>query len=273
MFKLHFTGDMTREKFAEHCASTERWYHSYYFDNGYEVGGDYNIGADIEDYGFPKLMRNMRVLDVGAGAGWFAFYFEQLGAEVTAIDARGREDYDVYGKFAYPIPESSGRSPDRFDESGRPVYYNPVSGAFWKMKDALQSKVDFRNLRVYEISKETLDGGDFDLVFMGAILAHLRDPIGALAAVRSICRGQVITTTAIMNEHTSIPGQFLPYIEDENDIWWLPDESCFQKWFTAAGFRDVDVRRQVALRSDRPRYKDGKVDNPTRTLRIGTARV
>jgi 2-polyprenyl-3-methyl-5-hydroxy-6-metoxy-1,4-benzoquinol methylase len=265
---------MTQEDFTRHCSTnTERWYHSYYFDNGYEVRGDYDIGSDIQDYGFPKSMNGMKVLDIGTAAGWFAFYFEQQGAEVTAIDARGRDDYDLYGKFEYPTPESSGRKPDRFDESGRPVYYNPVSHAFWRMRDALQSKLLFRNLRVSEISKETLDGAEFDLVFMGAILAHLRDPIGSLAAVRKICRGHIIASTAIMQEHIDVPGQFLPYIEQENDIWWLPDKSCFEKWFVAAGFDNVDVSRQVTLRPDQPRYENGKVANRSRVLTIGSASV
>jgi protein-L-isoaspartate O-methyltransferase len=44
----------------------------------------------------------MRVLDIGTGAGWFAFYFEQLGAEVVTVDARGYCDFDVYGRPGYP---------------------------------------------------------------------------------------------------------------------------------------------------------------------------
>ena len=42
-------------------------------------------------------MTTMSVLDIGTGSGWFATYFEQRGAQVTTIDARGYSDFDVYG--------------------------------------------------------------------------------------------------------------------------------------------------------------------------------
>src|SRR5437667_9151517 len=99
VYRLHFTGDLTDAQFKEKCAQQEPWYHSYYFDNGYEVRRDYNIGADILDYGFPNSMAGMKVLDLGTGGGWFAFYFEQLGAEVVTVDAHGYCDFDVYGRY------------------------------------------------------------------------------------------------------------------------------------------------------------------------------
>src|SRR5512144_1783849 len=97
--RLTFTGNCTRQDFDQACRAQETWYHSYYFDNGFEKPGDWNIGKDIGGYGFPPNMSGMRVLDIGTGGGWFAFYFEQAGAEVTTIDARGYCDFDVYGRF------------------------------------------------------------------------------------------------------------------------------------------------------------------------------
>jgi hypothetical protein len=36
----------------------------------------------------------LRVLDVGTASGWFAFYFEQQGADVTAVDVRSDDDLE-----------------------------------------------------------------------------------------------------------------------------------------------------------------------------------
>jgi len=278
MHRLKFTGSLTKDEFEKRCAAQRWWYHSYYFDNGYEVRGDYNIGADIADYGFPQKMDGMRVLDIGTGAGWFAFYFEQLGAEVTTVDARGYCDFDVYGRYYYPQPDSEGKVPDRYLDDGTPIYYSPVSGAFWIMKEILGSKVRAVNARVYDLRQEMFGRQPFDLVFMGAILCHLRDPIGALMAARRLCRGRIIATTPVVigePESEVGPRQYLPYTEIDNITWWLPNEACFRHWFLAAGFRDVDVSRSITLRCD-VEHKDpdtGRITNESQTLRVGTAVV
>ena len=276
MYRLKFTGSLTKDEFEERCAAQKWWYHSYYFDNGYQVRGDYNIGADIEDYGFPESMDGMRVLDIGTGAGWFAFYFEQLGADVTTVDARGYCDFDVYGRYYYPQPDSEGKTPDRYLEDGTPIYYSPVSGGFWIMKEILGSRVRAVNARAYDLRQEMFGRRSFDLIFMGAILCHLRDPIGALMAARRLCRGQIIATTPVVigePESEVGPRQYLPYTEIDNITWWLPNEACFRHWFLAAGFRDVDVSKSITLRCD-VEHRDpetGRITNENQILRVGTA--
>ncbi len=278
MHRLKFTGSLTKDEFEKRCAAQRWWYHSYYFDNGYAVRGDYNIGADIADYGFPERMDGARVLDIGTGAGWFAFYFEQLGGDVTTVDARGYCDFDVYGRYYYPQPDSEGKTPDRYLDDGTPVYYSPVSGAFWIMREILGSKVKAVNARAYDLRQEMFGREQFDLVFMGAILCHLRDPIGALMAARRLCRGRVIATTPVVigePESEVGPRQYLPYTEIDNITWWLPNEACFRHWFLAAGFRDVDVSKSITLRCD-VEHRDpdtGRITNENQTLRVGTAVV
>jgi len=270
---LRFTGSATLDEFQRRCGQVEWWYHSFYFDNGYEVRGDYDIGADIADYGFPASMEGMWVLDVGTGSGWFSFYFEQLGAEVVTVDARGYEDFDVYGRYEYPGVD---RPPDRLNDDGSPVYYSPVSKGFWVMRDILGSRVRFYNARAYEITPELFGGIKFDLVFLGAILCHLRDPIGALMAARRVCKGMVVATTPVVigePESETLPRQYLPYTAQDKITWWLPNEACFRHWFLAAGFSVVDISTQVKLRCDVPRFECGRQVNGDQILRVGKAWV
>jgi SAM-dependent methyltransferase len=274
-FRLRFTGDITPAEFQRRCAEVDRWYHSFYFDNGYEVRGDYDIGADIAAYGFPDSMKGMQVLDVGTGAGWFAFHFEQLGAEVVTLDARGYTDFDVYGGFEYP-PIEQERLPDRLNDDGTPVYYSAVSKGFWVMRDMLRSRVRFRNGRAYEIAPEFFGGVKFDLVFLGAILCHLRDPVGALMAARRVCKGMVIASTPVVigeRESDVLPRQYLPYTALDKITWWLPNEACFRHWFLAAGFAGVDISSKVRLRCDVPRFESGRQVNGDQTLRVAKAYV
>jgi SAM-dependent methyltransferase len=273
---LHFTGAVEPAEFATRCAEVPWWYHSFYFDNGLNVRGDYDIGADIHRYGFPESMEGMRVLDIGTGSGWFAFYFEQLGAEVVTVDARGYCDFDMYGRPFYGSIDQENRAPDRIDDDGTPVYYSPVSRGFWTMKEMLRSTVRFRNARVYDLTPQIFGGKKFDLVFLGAILCHLRDPIGALMAARTVCKHRVIASTPVVLGETEaevLPRQYLPYTSDDKISWWLPNEACFRHWFSAAGFMGVDVSRHVNLKCDVPRYENGKMTNGDQVLRVGTAFV
>jgi SAM-dependent methyltransferase len=273
---LRFTGKVEPEEFHARCRELPWWYHSFYFDNGLNVRGDYDIGADVSAYGFPESMEGMRVLDIGTGAGWFAFYFEQLGAEVVTVDTRGYCDSDVFGRSLYPSIDKENRSPDRFDEDGTPIYYSPASRGFGIMKEMLGSRVRFRNARVHDLKPEMFGGTKFDLVFLGAILSHLRDPIGALMAARSVCRHRVIALTPVVLGEKAPdvpPRQYLPYTAVDKTSWWLPNEACFRQWFLAAGLTGVDVDRQVILRSDVQRFDKERIANGDQILRLGSAFV
>ncbi len=274
-YLLAYSSTVSAEEFEVRCREMPWWYHSYYFDNGLSVRGDYDIGADVADYGFPESVEGLRILDIGTGAGWFAFYFEQQGAEVVTVDARGYCDFDVYGRPGYPSIEKEGRAPDRRGEDGTPIYFSPVSRGFWIMKEILQSSVQFKNSRIYDISPALFSGQKFDLVFLGAILCHLRDPIGALMAARSVCRHRVIASTPVVIGETEpdvLPRQYLPYTNSDKISWWLPNEACFKHWFLAAGFTGVDVSRQVTLRADLP-HSEGKSAIGDQIIRIGSAFV
>ena len=274
--RLTFTGNCNHDTFLSACAEHPgEWYHRFYFDNGYEVRGSYDIGRDIDDYGFPDDMSGWRVLDVGCGSGWFSFFFEQRGATVTATDTRGYADFDVYGPSDY-LTQGSARSPDVHDERGNPLYFSPVSQSMWIMRELLGSSVVYRNVRIYDLSPDHFGGQTFDLAFVGAVLPHLRDPIGALAAVRSVCHGEVVATTPLAPGRwkSKTPVMILPWRGIDSISWWQPNRACYYAWFEAAGFRDIDTTQNVQLTADLPRpSSDGRDNNPTHTLAIGRAQA
>jgi 2-polyprenyl-3-methyl-5-hydroxy-6-metoxy-1,4-benzoquinol methylase len=255
-YKLKFTNIniCDHAEFARRCGEQDYWYHSFYFDNGFEQRGDYDIGRDVADYHFPEDMTEMEVLDIGTGSGWFATYFEQRGAKVTTVDARGYCDFDVFGRSVYPDVTTEKPTPDRILPDGRTIYYSPVSRGFWIMKDILGLKVEYVNARIYDICPELFQGRKFDLVFVGAVLMHLRDPIGALMAVRSVCRSRLIANSLRLPGKDEERTPYMQLCSSDKDIisWWAPNKACLVQWFKAAGFSKIDAEKTVNLIADKP---------------------
>lgn len=255
---LRYTGTASEGEFRAACATHDFWYHSFYFDNGFSQRGDYDLGIGIEEYGFPADMSGLDVLDVGTGSGWFATLFEQRGARVTTVDVRGYGDFDVFGRPGYLPIEHSRPVPDLVLPGGRPVYHSPVSKGFWVMKDLLGLAAGFVNARIYDLRPELFDGSTFDLVFVGSLLMHVRDPIAALAAARSVCRGRLIANTLRIEgdgDSDTTPFQILLATPESSINWWLPSRACVRKWFEGAGFRECSIAGTVTLVPDSP-YAD-----------------
>jgi SAM-dependent methyltransferase len=243
-----FKTNWNRAALDEHLAK-EHFYHSFQFTNGCEVRGDWDVAKSIEQYQFPHDLIDKRVLDVGPGSGFFSFYFESLGAKVTAIESHGYGDFDVYGQFTYTGNES--RPADRVHD-GKSIWYGPVSGGFWKIFEAIDSMVEWRNGKIYDVCP-ALTGAPFDLVFVGSLLLHLRDPIGALRAVRSVCGDLLVTTipTWIEQDENATPMQMLPYTHIDRVSWWMPNKAALRHWLLAAGFRQVDFVGSLTIEPDK----------------------
>ena len=80
--------------------------------------------------------------------------------------------------------------------------------------------------------------GEFDFVYVGSLLLHLRDPVRALAAVRSVCAGEAVIVDAIDLPRTllhrrrpvaTLDGRGRPW-------WWKPNLAALARLAEAAGF-------------------------------------
>lgn len=272
---LKFTGNCSEEQFNLKCSEHDFWYHSFYFDNGFSQKGDYDIGRNIDAYKFPVDMSGMKVLDLGTGSGWFATYFEQLGAEVTTVDARGYSDFDVWGRPFYPEIVNEKSQPDRIIDD-KPIYYSPVSKGFWMMKDILGLKAKYVNSRIYDLTPELFNGEKFDLVFMGALLMHVRDPIGALMAARRVCKGKMITNSLKSNNDGESVPPVMEFLNSPTDSinWWRPNKRCLSMITEAAGFSKVKIEHTVDITTDKVfADKYGRSSGVTQTLYLVEAEV
>ena len=70
-----------------------------------------------------------------------------------------------------------------------------VGGGVRVARELLQSSVRLEQVSVYDLDPGSL--GSFDVVVCGSLLLHLRDPLRALQAIRSVCDGTFLSTNTV----------------------------------------------------------------------------
>ena len=144
------------------------WFHTIDLGNGIVTPGEKDTIAEVEHMRLPADLSGQTVLDVGAYDGFYSFEAERRGASrVLATD---------HWTWSWPGSDARGN----FDLARR----------------ALDSRVDSRDIRVEDLSPETL-GSAFDLVLFLGVLYHAPDPLGYLDRIRSVTAGLAVIETVV----------------------------------------------------------------------------
>ena len=159
-----------------------QWYHTIEVAPGLVTPGWFDTRGVADRVPIPADLSGKRCLDIGTFDGFWAFLMERRGAEeVVAVDVPDPRVWDW--------PANSPSSAIEEITSRRP------GAGFALTSELLGSKVDRRELNIYDLSPDTV--GTFDFVYLGSLLLHLRDPVGALMKVRTVCTGQVVVVDAV----------------------------------------------------------------------------
>ncbi|MGI8663295.1 MAG: class I SAM-dependent methyltransferase [Acidimicrobiales bacterium] len=154
------------------------WYHTIELPGGIVTPGEYDHRPIVAKVPLPERLDGLRCIDIGTHDGFWAFEMERRGASgVLAIDVEKADDID------WPEPR-----PQINDELR--AFLVRRKHAFEVARDALGSRVERRYISVYELEKDKV--GTFDVAFLGTLLHHLRDPIGALQGVRRVVEGRLV---------------------------------------------------------------------------------
>jgi tRNA (mo5U34)-methyltransferase len=210
----------------EQIATVRRWYHSIEVAPGVVTPGWFDLRDIVERLPWPDV-RGKRCLDVGTSDGFLAFELERRGAsEVVAADIDAHEEWD------WEL---------RLRELG-PAYLRNVEGAvmgngFQVARSLLGSSVALERISVYDLSPAAI--GEFDVVVCGSLLLHLRDPLRALAAIRSVCRGDFLMTNQVDLRRALVPpDRPLIRLDGTSGLtqWWLPTPAGNRQLLLASGF-------------------------------------
>ncbi len=150
-----------------------RWFHEIELAAGIVTPGEDSNRLKLpilDEIGLPSRADGLKVLDVGCSDGYFSFEMEKRGASVVAMDF---------------VPEN----------------YTGFSVA----KKALGSDVRYVMDNVYNLNPHT--HGTFDIVLLMGVLYHLRKPLEALDAVRSVLSedGKLFLATLLIDEFVVLP--------------------------------------------------------------------
>ena len=205
------------------------WYHTLELAPGVVTPGFHDMRPVMGQIPLPPSLAGKRCLDVGTFDGYWAFEMERRGAdEVVAIDILDPEQWD------WPF----GSDPRTVAAIGR----RKAGGVGFEIAArALGSRVERRELSVYEADADSL--GTFDLIYLGSLLIHLRDPVAALGRLRSLCRGRMVVVDGIDLElSTLLPRRPVAHLDARGrPWWWYPNVAGLRRLVEAGGFT-VDSR-------------------------------
>ena len=161
-----------------------RWWHEIEVAPGIVTPGDDSNRMKLpilDDLGLARTLNGIRALDIGCSDGYFSFELERRGADVLAIDF---------------VPEN----------------YTGFAIA----RKILGSRAEYRMENVYNLSLEKY--GQFDIVLFMGVLYHLRKPLAALDAIRSVMKegGQLFVGTMLIDEYLLLPDGRITTLEAMN---------------------------------------------------------
>ena len=167
-------------------AARSRWWHEIEVAPGIVTPGEDSNRMKLpilDGLGLPQNMAGMRALDVGCSDGYFSFEMERRGADVVAVDF---------------VPET-------------------YTG-FATVREILGSRVTYRMDNVYNLEPQLY--GHFDVVLFLGVLYHLRKPLAALDAIRSVMNedGQLFVGTMMIDGYFLLPDGSVTTLQAVNPI-------------------------------------------------------
>ena len=219
-----------------------KWYHTIDVAPGVVTRGWFELRHALPLLPFPEI-KGARCLDVGTWDGFYAFELERRGArEVVAIDVPDLAQID------YP-PEV--RADPQFDPSQSQE--QPRTAGFHLLHELLQSSVEWRGINIYDLAPSLV--GEFDVVVIGSLLLHLRDPVRALDAVRRVTSGHLLVID-YLHPPVHLLARRRPLFElrgESRDFqWWLASDRGLRRLLHVGGFQVEQTSRLFLLRPGLP---------------------
>ena len=217
----------------EAIARNPLWYHTIDVAPGIATPGVFDLRPVAGRLPWPDV-RGKRCLDVGTYDGFLAFELERRGAaEVVATDISDHREWDHEVRLG-------GQSAELLE-----MIAGEKGAGFEIARELLGSSVEKVEINAYDLAPERV--GEFEVVVCGSLLLHLRDPLRALAAIRSVCDEHFMSIEQVDSLLTRIhPRRPLVRIDGTSGHgqWWVANAVGHTRMLEAAGF-DIESRTQM----------------------------
>ena len=216
---------------AEAVAANPGWYHTIELAPGVVTPGQIDL-RDTARKVLPPDLTGRRALDIGTFDGFWAFEMERRGAKVVAIDVPALESAE------WPAVNR-----ERLEATAR-EWGLELGRGFRLAAEALGSAVERVECPVQDLTPDRI-GGPVDFVFSGAILLHLRDPVGALERMHdTLAPGGRLVILEPFSPMRTIRAPRRPVAEFQplatSFNWWLPNLAGLEAWLEAARFEGIE---------------------------------
>jgi SAM-dependent methyltransferase len=216
------------------------FYHTINLPGHGVIPGEWDLQSGIDKYLGRVSFGGKRVLDVGSASGFLSFNMERAGADVVSYDLSPDHCWDIVPFAGVNLTQSQ----ILFRDAAR-----RVNNGYWFCHRALQSRARMVHGTVYTIPEAI---GPVDIVTVGSLLLHVRDPFLALQKALQNCRETAIVADLIPRRRflawllrLSFQPQMtlLPRIDDVGTQggWWYLSPEVVRRFLGVLGFEDTRI--------------------------------
>jgi 2-polyprenyl-3-methyl-5-hydroxy-6-metoxy-1,4-benzoquinol methylase len=227
-----------------HVASAEDcdFYHSLNIPGIGEVKGQWDLRGGERNYTGSVDLNGKNVLEVGPASGYMTFWMERQGAKLTCLDLSEDHKWDFVPFQDVDIDAHN---------SARKTHLQRLHNSWWFTRNLFGSKADVAYGTIYDLDKSL---GDFDVVTLGSILLHLRDPFGAISKAASVAKDTIIITDVAEEQFFSKKPHmwaekalyFIPRMEEKSiDAWFFIPSDIIKEFLLILGFKEVSVTKHT----------------------------
>jgi SAM-dependent methyltransferase len=218
---------------ARHVTNVDEcsFYHHMDLPGLKEVGKGWDLRRTIDDYLGHFDFRGKRVLDVGTASGFLTFEMEKRGAEVVSFDMVDSTHWQLvpFRAKGFDVARRQATLESRVDL---------LRNGYRLAHRLLKSRPRVYYGDIYNIPDEI---GQFDVVFLGMVLPHLREPFYALAQTARLSRDAVIITQQAPRDQAPVAyfiqnARMNPDAAEPYGAWWVFSEGCFREMLQVLGF-------------------------------------
>jgi tRNA (mo5U34)-methyltransferase len=222
-------------------ASVRGWYHCIELAPGVVTPGAFDMRPHVGHYALPDDLAGLSFLDVGAANGFFSFLAERRGAaRVVAVDLPTLLDHD----FPPWLREREERSSTA--ESRQEADHHRLHGGFEIARAALGSRAEKVRARIQDLPWAV--EGRFDIVLCSNVISHVRDPLGALDALREVLAPGGLLVLASQSDVRQPGASYAAFVGHPHTLgYFVPSPEALVAMCATCGFAGARVVGGFAL--------------------------